>query len=896
MTHPCAGAFGDAFSEEEIEALLARLQAAYARKKGENPTGDNAAFWRAAIEETGKEAIRDNLIDRALRLHSRRARLARADLYGRIGLREDQALRAAMVGTERDVSGGAISIDARGVAREAKWQGALLRDLADAGLLSRFQRLVVDKEFDRAVMNEMARLTDPQRGRDTGNAEARLAAEIFAHYINEGRLAQNEVGAFIAPLPGYIVRQSHDPLKVAGGFWALGDAARAAARARWVDFIHKRLDPKTFDALYAERQRRRNLIRSEVTDRRAAMKRRVKNADEIDARRIAKIDPEGLAALDDEALEKAWLERIWADIVTGHHEHVQGAADDLDAVRAPPGTARTVSAHRVLHFKTADDFFDYNAEYGRGALFHAVQDQLRRAARNSALMEVFGPAPRAALEADIRRLSDRARARGDAAAVRGLKSPLRQAEFAQLDGSADAPESVRLAVITRNILAWQQLSKLGGMVLTGFSDIGLATTTLMRAGANMLDSYGAIIKALTALPGDQRTAVADHLNVGARVLAGDISARFGATSGFNGTMSAMLGVFYKANLFQFWTTRIRRAVGVMLARHLGQNAHLRFAALDAATAQTLKRYGIEAPLWDLLRTNVTDLEGDVGKVLTLDALNGLDGKAAARALGMKPARGGFTERQQREALREAEMRLTSYFTDQAETAMTEPRARERALIRGQFKPGTAIGTAISLFMQFKTFPTTIVTRQILPTAARARGPRKAIAPMAHLIASTLALGYVSMQAKMLAAGLKPRALRDENGKINGNVIMAAMLQGGGLGIYGDLLLADYNRFGQGLAETAGGPAIGDASAVIKMLSALARGAVTGEKQPRQAGRAAGLLKRNIPFGNLFYTKAALDYLLIFQLQEWASPGFMERYKRRLREERKSELLFEPNVR
>jgi len=217
--------------------------------------------------------------------------------------------------------------------------------------------------------------------------------------------------------------------------------------------------------------------------------------------------------------------------------------------------------------------------------------------------------------------------------------------------------------------------------------------------------------------------------------------------------------------------------------------------------------------------------------------------------------------------------------------MTEPRARERAAIRLGQRRGTPAGMAIELMMQFKSFPTTVLTRHIKP-AVRGLGANRPVATAVHLIAATTILGYVALQAKMIAAGLAPRPLTDKDGNPDWSLVAAAMVQGGGAGIYGDLLIADYNRYGQGAADTLGGPAVGEFTTILSVLGAMRDG-----EDP--AARAVGLVKRNTPFANLFYTKAVLDYYLWHQMQEWASPGYMRRYERSLERDRNTRLLVEP---
>ena len=64
-----------------------------------------------------------------------------------------------------------------------------------------------------------------------------------------------------------------------------------------------------------------------------------------------------------------------------------------------------------------------------------------------------------------------------------------------------------------------------------------------------------------------------------------------------------------------------------------------------------------------------------------------------------------------------------------------------------------------------------------------------------------------MALKDIAACRDPRRWTDEETYLDPNVWGAALLQAGGLGIYGDFLLANTNRFGGGLASTVAGPLV-----------------------------------------------------------------------------------------
>ena len=64
------------------------------------------------------------------------------------------------------------------------------------------------------------------------------AAKIIMKWQETARVDENRAGAWIGKMPGYIVRQSHDILKI-----------RAAGYESWRNTILPRLDDATFDGI-----------------------------------------------------------------------------------------------------------------------------------------------------------------------------------------------------------------------------------------------------------------------------------------------------------------------------------------------------------------------------------------------------------------------------------------------------------------------------------------------------------------------------------------------------------------------------------------------------------------------------------------------------------------------
>jgi hypothetical protein len=156
--------------------------------------------------------------------------------------------------------------------------------------------------------------------------------------------------------------------------------------------------------------------------------------------------------------------------------------------------------------------------------------------------------------------------------------------------------------------------------------------------------------------------------------------------------------------------------------------------------------------------------------------------------------------------------------------------------------------------------------------------RSRSALLAHLILATTLGGFASLQAKQIAKGRTPRPL-DEDGHVD-KVWLAAMLQGGGLGIYGDFLFGEANRNGLGFSVGSmagpGGLRAGGGGADRALGDQRRRRRPAG--RPGQGGR-----PQHCP-SSTFGTRAwRWITLVLWRLQEALSPGYLERYEQRVEE-------------
>jgi len=71
-----------------------------------------------------------------------------------------------------------------------------------------------------------------------------------------------------------------------------------------------------------------------------------------------------------------------------------------------------------------------------------------------------------------------------------------------------------------------------------------------------------------------------------------------------------------------------------------------------------------------------------------------------------------------------------------------------------------------------------------------------------------------------------------------------------------------------------GPTIGQLDNIVDIFQTIREG---NNPFPKMAN----LIQGNTPFINLFYLRMALDYLILYNIQEWQNPGYLRRLERRM---------------
>ena len=606
--------------------------------------------------------------------------------------------------------------------------------------------------------------------------------------------------------------------------------------------------------------------------------------DELDGR-IASYEERIQGPVDPDTFLRRIYNAIAADTwMTGKSEEFSG----LLAQIGPGSIAKQRAAHRELHFASAEGEVAYMRQYGAGGVADGVLRDIESAATAIALMRNLGPNPEAMVQRLRTELLQEAKAKGDNALARAVQRKSIDWQLAEVTGKARGVGSPTLAAWSSSIRTVQSMAKLGGAMISSFGDIPTAAAELRWQGRGALDSYADMFSGLMKgrRRGDQRL-IADLLGVGFESLTGQVMARMGGESAPPGGLARASALFFRLNGLSWWTDTHKTTAGLVIARYFAKVADVPLGGLPKPTQRLLRQYGIADRDWNVLRQAAVQTAEDGTTFLTPEGIRQIPlGEFATLGARIDQAGEGGLMGSER-AMREARDRLASAYaalvTDRVDFALPTAGARENAYLHMGTQRGDILGEALRFVMQFKSFAVGMLTKPLGREVYGSEGGRLSATARVMWFAFQLSVfGYFSMTAKELIAGKNPRDPKSPE------TWTAAMLQGGGLGIYGDFFFGEYNRFGRSLQATALGPTASTA-ADIAALWAKARdtGKMAAGADKYGADLAASGLRlaaSNTPFASLFWARPAINYLALYPIQESLNPGYLQRMQRRIERE------------
>lgn len=564
------------------------------------------------------------------------------------------------------------------------------------------------------------------------------------------------------------------------------------------------------------------------------------------------------------------LDDIYDSLMTGDHMKHGGT----NSVYGTRNVTNRLNSSRVLHFKDAVARHEYDIMFGEPSLKDSVTSVISNSARNIALMQVLGTNPQLTLEKILSLLRKKYKS-SDPELNKQLVFKTFKNEFAELDGSINAIGNNTMAKVGMFIRVLQSTGKLGFAGIASASDLAQYMTATNFQGRGLLTGLG---EAMNALFKRQDKEAMEILGVISNSVIGNMSNKYSSSFDTWGKMGRLQNLFFKYNSLNWWVSSLKSGMTVGLARHYGMLADTVFNSLNIRERNLLKLYSIDEGKWNLLRS-IKTLDIENKRYLTAEGVNELSDEAIKKYVGRS-----LSEREIRNFKKDLELTWRNFLVDQAMHGTPEADASVRAFMNQGFEKGTGKGETIRFIGQFKQFPITI-WKKIIGRELNSYGPDDSkfstVSGLTSMVILGTMFGYIAMSAKDMLKGRTPRD------PTNPSTILEALSQGGGLGIYGDFLINEIqNEYGNNVFETLLGPTASDLNKL--------RDIVMNLNDPAKAGKKfVQFAENNVPFLNLYYTKAAYDYLIGYQIKEFLDPGFFERMRQRHEEKRGQSYFLKP---
>lgn len=567
------------------------------------------------------------------------------------------------------------------------------------------------------------------------------------------------------------------------------------------------------------------------------------------------IDFETGLPFEDDVL-KIQMKKDYEGIVTnGRSKLMERAEEGKQTFGFGSDVSERHSQSRFYFFKDADAFLEYNEKFGSGrdGLYDMLVNHFEGMARDIAMLEVLGPKPNAI----ARHLDLQMTARDTGFVKKGWVNGMYDVISGKVDGSVSDSAWFSVVANTQNLL---RSALLGMAPIAALSDSTFIKATANFNGLSGTKAMMRYAKMMNPLNGaDRRLAkkqgyIADIAR--GRALS---DTRFAGES-MGGRATSWLAQFtVRANGLTTMTKAAADAISLEMEGTLADLVERKttWGALPNEFRASAIEHGITEGDWKIIsKSGFTEPD----KGLTFLRSNNI-----VEIKGENP-----------EALKRIADSLDDWITTMRAVATNEPTLAMRSLSTGAFtgegRRGTVTRALFSSVFMMKSFPISVIMNHVAPAVYAARNGK-----FNHLMTvaiGTTLLGGLALQASEIAKG------RDPRNADNAKFWVAALAKGGGLGLFGDFLFADYTQFGRNpLIDATVGPVGG----LIKDSSTFVMGdfnklLLDGESTT-WAKDAFNLAKKNTPAVNLWYSKLLVERLLLDNLERMADDNFDKRISR-----------------
>ncbi|WP_258579362.1 hypothetical protein [Acinetobacter baumannii] len=555
------------------------------------------------------------------------------------------------------------------------------------------------------------------------------------------------------------------------------------------------------------------------------------------------------------------------------------------------GTSKVTNRHgesRVLHFKDAESWLEYQSEFGGMQFVDLVEAHINGLSKDIALVENLGSNPKTAFKIlkDAADKKDR-----EAKRITTKDNPVlnrAQVMFDEFNGG-NSPQSQVLANLGVAYRSMNIFSLLGGTTVASTTDQATIAKTAHVHGLSYRKAFGELIRQLNPANKADRE-LAHSLGLATEEMLGSIArwsddgltSTYGKSEKLARISSGVATQVMRVSFLNALTSASKVGFTKLLMEKYGRLSRSKaWNDLDVQDRELLSNTGLDERAWQVfqLAEPVVDRKGNQ--------------LMSARSIYEIPDEKLTAFGDPKQVKDQVASQLQAHLLDEQGMAVIEAGLREKTLINVGAR-GTIAGEIFRGIVQFKSFSAAFLMRHGSRIMAQEGLKGKAAYAIPLFVMTTL-LGGLVVQLKELLNGNDPQTMWDsDDPKKASSFFVRSAVQGGGLSFLGDILVAGTDTSGRDANSFVVGPLGGD----FESLLSLTVGNLTQYNEGKDTNfgnEAFKFVKGKVPAQNLWYTKAAINRMVFDEMQDTIAPGYREKALRKAERQQDRERFWGDDV-
>lgn len=548
------------------------------------------------------------------------------------------------------------------------------------------------------------------------------------------------------------------------------------------------------------------------------------------------------------------------------------------------GNSKVTSRHsesRVLHFKDAESWMEYQSEFGGMPFVDLVEAHINGLSKDIALVENLGSSPRNSMRILMDAAEQKDWQKGLDADTTAKSRKRAQTMFDEFTGQ-NTPQSEVLANLGLAYRSMNVGAMLGGTTISSATDQAMIAKTASVHGIAFRKTFGELLTQLNPKNKEDRE-LAHSLGLATEEMLGSIArwsddgltSVHGKSQKLARVSSGIASQVMRVSGLNALTAASKVGFSKMLMEKYGRLSRSKaWADLDATDRELMEKTGLSERAWEVMRLAdpVVDRKGN--QLMSARSIYQIpDDKLKA-----------FGDPQK--VRDEVASQFQAHLLDEQGMAVVEAGLRERTWMSPGTRKGTGMGEIMKSMLQFKSFSASFLMRHGSRTMAQ-QGIKGKAAYAIPLVAMTTVLGGLVVQLKEIANGNDPAEMWDGEKwytlGADSDFLKRSFVAGGGLPVLGDILVAGTDTSGRDAGDFISGPFGSDFKTILSLTVGNATQAANGI-ETNAGNEAFRFLKGKIPAQNLWYTKAATNRMIFDEMQDIIAPGYREKLLRKAERE------------